>query len=230
MKLFSWHMLPWRPWMDLREMRRYLSILLICHNRLFVEFFSYRHFCLSFLAEPSRKQVSFTWRKVTSPKLLVLWGRVDWIQERYILMSLSDFAVCLPYSGPRMYQGCVYGDTFLNSRHGWNGTSMVNKQPLDLNQGPALRSGALDLFQSRALSVWVWCKKLVFPGVSCMNSVSHVTVTSGLNVTSYVKVSKFKQWDSRGKKTAKPSVTKWGKLCLGKFCAKLHLPFNSWIF
>lgn len=55
--------------------------------------------------------------------------------------------------GPRMYQGCVYSDTFLDSRHGWNGTSMVNKQPLDLNQGPALRSGTLDLFQSRALSV-----------------------------------------------------------------------------
>ena len=98
MKLFSWHMLPWRPWMDLREMRRYLSILLnICHNWLLVEFFSYRHFGLSFLAEPSRKQVWFTWPKVTSPKLLVLWGRVDWIQERYILLSLSDFTVCLPY-------------------------------------------------------------------------------------------------------------------------------------
>ena len=75
-----------------------MSILLnICHNWLFVEFFSYRHFCLSFLAEPSRKQVWFTWPKVTSPKLLVLWGRVDWIQERYILLSLSDFTVCLPY-------------------------------------------------------------------------------------------------------------------------------------
>ena len=80
-----------------------------------------------------------------------------------------------------------------------------------------------------------------------MNSVSHVTVISGLNVfcfvfvfvlfffsglnvTSYVKMGKFKQWDSRGKKTAKPSVTKGRKLCLGKFCAKLYLPFNSRIF
>jgi len=52
--------------------------------------------------------------------------------------------------GPRMYQGCVYSNTFLDSRHGWNcpPPTMVNKQPLDLNQGPALKSGALDLFQS----------------------------------------------------------------------------------
>lgn len=47
--------------------------------------------------------------------------------------------------GLRMYQDCVYSDTFLDSRHGWNGSSMINKQPLDLNPGPALRSGTLNL-------------------------------------------------------------------------------------
>lgn len=70
---------------------------------------------------------------------------MDWIQERYILLSLSDFAVLFTVLGLRMYQDCVYSDTFLDSRHGWNGSSMINKQPLDLNPGPALRSGTLNL-------------------------------------------------------------------------------------